>query len=72
MRGDVLTRSARAFPLRPRGRWSSWSSQRKRKRAQARIDRAVLVEQRARAERCAHSATERMPGEAHRRPWRVT
>jgi hypothetical protein len=44
----------------------------KRKRAEARIDKAVLVEQRARAERCAHSATERMPGEAHRRPWRVT
>jgi hypothetical protein len=44
----------------------------KRKRAEARVDKAVLVEQRARAARRAHSSVERTAGNAHRRPWRVT
>lgn len=72
MRGNVLTRSARALPALRRGRWSSWSAQVKRKRKQARFDRVVAAEQRAREERRVERAGEPMPGEAHRRrPWRV-
>ncbi len=72
MRGDALARSARAFPSKSRGRWSSWSADVKRKRAQARVDKAVVVEQRAREERRVRSTGECVPGNVHlRRPWRA-
>jgi len=69
MRGDVLTRSARALPALPRGHWPSWKSA-KRKRDKARIDRAVLIERMTREQRRARQAGGYVPGDAYRRPWR--
>ena len=55
-------RSARALPLLPRGRWSSWSADVKRKRYESRIARAVLIERIAREKRRASRAGDYIPG----------
>jgi hypothetical protein len=70
MRGDVLARSARALPALPRGQWWSWCAEIKRKREQARIGRAVVIERMTREQRRARQIGAYVPGDAYRRPWR--